>query len=168
MEDTPPVATPNAPARETDVLIIGGGVYARSQLRASLPQVDGTTLLAGLSATVTVERDGLGVPTISGAAREDVARALGFVHAQERFFQMDLQRPLSRREDVQLTIRSGSLRELLSELAAHRLDVVERESRRTVGEAHREVAAHPVEDGHEVVADHADADRADAPATPCS
>ena len=44
------------------------------------------------SATVTVERDGLGVPTISGAAREDVARALGFVHAQERFFQMDLQR----------------------------------------------------------------------------
>ena len=74
------------------VLIIGGGVYARSQLRASLPQVDGTTLLAGLGATVTVERDGLGVPTISGAAREDVARALGFVHAQERFFQMDLQR----------------------------------------------------------------------------
>ena len=32
------------------------------------------------------------MPTITGATREDVARALGFLHAQDRFFQMDLQR----------------------------------------------------------------------------
>src|SRR5204863_776587 len=38
------------------------------------------------------DRDALGVPTITGATREDVARALGFLHAQDRFFQMDLQR----------------------------------------------------------------------------
>ena len=37
-------------------------------------------------------RDALGIPTISGATREDVARATGFLHAQERFFQMDLSR----------------------------------------------------------------------------
>jgi penicillin amidase len=74
------------------VFILAGGVYARSQVRASLPQLDGTAALAGLSADVRVDRDALGVPTITGATRQDVARALGFLHAQDRFFQMDLQR----------------------------------------------------------------------------
>lgn len=72
--------------------IIGGGLYARSQVRGSLPQLDGAAVIAGLSGEVRVERDALGVPTITGASREDVARALGFLHAQDRFFQMDLQR----------------------------------------------------------------------------
>jgi penicillin amidase len=72
--------------------VMAGGVYARSQMRASLPQVDGTAAIAGLTANVRVDRDALGVPTITGATREDVARALGFLHAQDRFFQMDLQR----------------------------------------------------------------------------
>ncbi|MEO7598375.1 MAG: penicillin acylase family protein [Opitutus sp.] len=62
------------------------------QLHASLPQLEGTLNLAGLSAPVTVLRDGLGVPTIRGGTRSDVARALGFLHAQDRFFQMDLLR----------------------------------------------------------------------------
>ena len=74
------------------VLVIAGAFYARSQVRASLPQVDGTATVAGLSASVQIDRDALGVPTITGASREDVARALGFLHAQDRFFQMDLQR----------------------------------------------------------------------------
>ncbi|OFW46957.1 MAG: hypothetical protein A3J29_09320 [Acidobacteria bacterium RIFCSPLOWO2_12_FULL_67_14b] len=73
-------------------LIVMAGVYARSQVRASLPMVDGTSRVPGLSATVKVDRDSLGVPTITGQSREDVARALGFLHAQDRFFQMDLQR----------------------------------------------------------------------------
>ncbi|MCD4751372.1 MAG: penicillin acylase family protein [Thermoanaerobaculales bacterium] len=68
--------------------VIGGGLA----LRASLPQLDGEVALEGIGATVTVERDGAGVPTIRGADRVDVAMALGFLHAQERFFQMDLQR----------------------------------------------------------------------------
>jgi penicillin amidase len=67
-------------------------LWARSQLRASLPQVDGTRRLQGLSAPVSVTRDGLGIPTIRGANRMDVARATGFLHAQDRFFQMDLAR----------------------------------------------------------------------------
>ncbi len=74
------------------VLIVGGGLYARSQIRASLPQTEGTATIAGLGADVRIERDALGVPTINAASREDVARALGFLHAQDRFFQMDLQR----------------------------------------------------------------------------
>lgn len=62
------------------------------RLRASLPQLAGEARLAGLGAAVTVERDAQGVPTIRGANRADVARALGWLHAQDRFFQMDLQR----------------------------------------------------------------------------
>jgi penicillin amidase len=61
-------------------------------LRASLPEVTGESRLAGLREPVRVERDAAGVPVIRGASRLDVARATGFVHAQERFFQMDLMR----------------------------------------------------------------------------
>lgn len=73
-------------------LIVGGGVYARSQVRASLPIVDGSSPVPGLAAAVRVDRDALGVPAITAESREDAARALGFLHAQDRFFQMDLQR----------------------------------------------------------------------------
>jgi penicillin amidase len=72
--------------------VIGGGCYARAQLRGSLPVLDGSLRLDGLSAHVTIARDALGVPSITGATRADVARGLGFLHAQDRFFQMDLQR----------------------------------------------------------------------------
>ena len=58
----------------------------------SLPLLDGTATLSGLSAPVAIERAALGIPAIRGATRLDVARATGFIHAQERFFQMDLTR----------------------------------------------------------------------------
>ena len=74
------------------VVVIAGGFYFRSRMRASLPMLEGTLALDGLDAAVTVERDGLGVPTIHAQSRRDAARALGFLHAQDRFFQMDLQR----------------------------------------------------------------------------
>lgn len=61
-------------------------------LRASLAQLEGERKAPGLDAAVTVARDAAGVPLISGASRADVAYATGFVHAQERFFQMDLLR----------------------------------------------------------------------------
>ena len=61
-------------------------------LRASLPQLDGEIALDRLSGPVLVARDALGVVTVRGATRLDVARATGFVHAQDRFFQMDASR----------------------------------------------------------------------------
>jgi penicillin amidase len=70
--------------------VLGGWFY--SQMKRSLPLLDGQTSVPGLTAAVTVERDHLGVPTIRAANRSDAARALGFLHAQERFFQMDLSR----------------------------------------------------------------------------
>ncbi|NOT45114.1 MAG: penicillin acylase family protein [Acidobacteria bacterium] len=72
--------------------ILGGAAWAWLQLRGSLPALDGQQALTGLSAPVRVARDALGVPTIAGATRQDVARATGWLHAQDRFFQMDLAR----------------------------------------------------------------------------
>jgi penicillin amidase len=74
------------------VIVLAAVGYGWWQIRGSLPQLDGERALAGLGAPVKVERDALGVPTITGATRVDVARATGFVHAQDRFFQMDLLR----------------------------------------------------------------------------
>ena len=72
--------------------VVIGAVGVWSTVRASLPQLDGDRALAGLGGEVTVERDAAGVVTITGDDRADVSRALGFVHAQERWFQMDLLR----------------------------------------------------------------------------
>ncbi len=61
-------------------------------LAGSRPRLDGRQTLSGLTAPVTVTRDALGVAGITARNRIDLAYALGFVHAQERFFQMDLLR----------------------------------------------------------------------------
>lgn len=74
------------------LLSLGAGLWFWLSLQRSLPLLEGERTLAGLSAPVMVERDHLGVPTITGDTRIDVARATGFVHAQDRFFQMDLSR----------------------------------------------------------------------------
>ena len=74
------------------VLSVAAAFWAWGEVRGSLAQLDGSRELAGLSAPVRVTRDGLGIPTIQGATRADVARATGFLHAQDRFFQMDLAR----------------------------------------------------------------------------
>ncbi|HET7535455.1 MAG TPA: penicillin acylase family protein, partial [Candidatus Didemnitutus sp.] len=75
------------------LLIIAGAVfYGWWQMRGSLARLDGDQILPGLGGPVKVERDARGIPTLTGATRTDVARALGFIHAQDRFFQMDLLR----------------------------------------------------------------------------
>ncbi|HBK47033.1 MAG TPA: penicillin acylase, partial [Xanthomonadaceae bacterium] len=61
-------------------------------LRGSLPRLDGGRALSGLAAPVSIQRDALGVVTIDAASEADAMRALGYVHAQERFFEMDLMR----------------------------------------------------------------------------
>ncbi|HEY2274523.1 MAG TPA: penicillin acylase family protein, partial [Steroidobacteraceae bacterium] len=71
-------------------------------LRASLPRLDGELREVGLKATVRITRDDLGVPTIDAANRFDLAYGTGFVHAQDRFFQMDLSRRLASGELAEL------------------------------------------------------------------
>jgi len=73
-------------------LVLAAAIGGYAFLRASLPTLDGEIAATGLRGPVSVTRDARGVPTIHGSDRGDVAFATGFVHAQERFFQMDLLR----------------------------------------------------------------------------
>lgn len=65
---------------------------AAATLSSSLPRRDGTLSLPGLEAAVRIELDARAVPRIRAASLEDAYRAQGYLHAQERFFQMDLMR----------------------------------------------------------------------------
>src|SRR5216683_6115295 len=76
------------------VVLICAAAICYLLLRASLPQTDGTVALLGLEKPVRVIRDAHGVPAITAASRHDLYMALGFVHAQDRLFQMDMQRRL--------------------------------------------------------------------------
>lgn len=60
--------------------------------RGSLPVVEGKLRLSGLSKAVRVIRDEYGIPHIFAANLKDAARTLGYLHAQDRFFQMDISR----------------------------------------------------------------------------
>ncbi len=60
----------------------------------SLPQVAGTVRLAGPSASVDINRDETGIPFIRAENEGDAYFALGYVHAQDRLFQMDFMRRL--------------------------------------------------------------------------
>src|SRR5262245_52662957 len=51
------------------VLVLASGLWVRHRLDASLPLLDGSHQLAGVSALVTVTRDALGIPTIQGQTR---------------------------------------------------------------------------------------------------
>src|SRR3974390_3417076 len=73
------------------LIVIGTLAGAYSFYRA-LPAYSGAERLPGLSAEVRVWRDGYGVPHIFAASLDDAARALGFLHASERLFEMESQR----------------------------------------------------------------------------
>ena len=79
-------------ASRCSLLLLLAALAAWWLLRGSLPALDGELALPGLSAPVTVQRDALGVVTIDAANERDAMRALGYVHAQERYFEMDLMR----------------------------------------------------------------------------
>ncbi len=56
----------------------------------SLPIAEGEISIPHLQNTVKIYRDDMGKPSITGDSRLDISAAMGFIHAQERFFQMDL------------------------------------------------------------------------------
>lgn len=68
------------------------GYWFYSAVKNSLPQLDGTIVLNGLSKPVTVLRDGHGVPTIEATSLDDLFFAQGFVTAQDRLWSMDVYR----------------------------------------------------------------------------
>src|SRR6185503_20683044 len=62
------------------------------KLRASMPRLEGRATIEGLGEEVTVGFDRFGTPTIRAASRLDATRALGYVSARDRLFQMDTMR----------------------------------------------------------------------------
>ncbi|PJE97010.1 penicillin acylase family protein [Streptomyces carminius] len=75
---------------------LGYGTYwGVDTVRASFPQTTGSLQLDGLSAPVTVKRDGHGIPQLYADSAEDLFRAQGYVHAQDRFWEMDVRRHLT-------------------------------------------------------------------------
>src|SRR5438552_9427789 len=61
-------------------------------VRRVLPQTDGQLRLAGPRAEIRIERDAEGIPTIKAGSLEDAAFGLGFVHAQDRLWQLETHR----------------------------------------------------------------------------
>lgn len=76
-------------------------------LQGSLAKLDGEISIPNLSAPVEIERDALGTVTIHASNETDMARTLGYIHAQERFFEMDLLRRSA----------AGELSELFGDIA---------------------------------------------------
>ena len=76
-------------------------------VRRPLPDWSGAVEVPGLSADVEVLRDARGVPQIYADTAGDLFYAQGYVHAQDRFFEMDLRRHIT----------AGRLSELVGENA---------------------------------------------------
>mgnify|MGYP003385079712 FL=1 len=74
------------------LVIATASTWLYSKVDGALPVLDGIKTVFGLKKSAIIERDEQGIVTIKAQNRGDVAVALGFVHAQERFFQMDLLR----------------------------------------------------------------------------
>jgi penicillin amidase len=86
----------------TAALVAAGGAAAW-HIRTKLPVREGSVTLKQLKAPVTVAYDERGVPHIRAQNEDDMYRALGYVHAQDRLFQMEMVRRLA----------SGELAEIL-------------------------------------------------------
>lgn len=85
------------------LIALAAAIYLPRAARTSFPQTDGTFQAEGLRDEVQVYRDAMGIPHIFAANDHDLFFAQGYVHAQDRFWQMDFQRHAS----------SGRLSEML-------------------------------------------------------
>ncbi|MFI5061176.1 MAG: penicillin acylase family protein, partial [Actinomycetales bacterium] len=73
------------------LVVIAGGIGVWTVTR-SFPQTSGTIDVPGLDKPVTVARDAAGIPQLTASTADDLFRAEGFVHAQDRFWEMDFRR----------------------------------------------------------------------------
>ncbi|MGM1018389.1 MAG: penicillin acylase family protein [Actinomycetota bacterium] len=74
------------------VLAVAAAFFVVWTIQRSFPQTAGDLTLDGLQSEVTVQRDDRGIPTITADSSHDLFLAQGFVHAQDRFFEMDFRR----------------------------------------------------------------------------
>ena len=71
------------------VFAVAAGFYL---FYRAMPAYSGRAALPGLTAETRVWRDAYGVPHIFASSLNDATRALGYVHASERLYQMEMQR----------------------------------------------------------------------------
>lgn len=74
------------------IVLVAASVIVVGAVRRPFPSASGEVPIAGLQAEVTVERGPQGVPQITATSSADLFRAQGYVHAQDRFFEMDYRR----------------------------------------------------------------------------
>lgn len=74
------------------ILVVGAAAVLWAALQGTLPQTEGRRTLPGLAGEVTVLRDARGIPTIRADGADDAYAALGFLHAQDRLWQMEMMR----------------------------------------------------------------------------
>lgn len=89
------------------LILVAGLATATGLVRRPLPDGDGRLEVAGLEGEVEVVRDGHGIPQVYADTPQDLFLAQGYVHAQERFFEMDVRRHAT----------AGRLAELFGETA---------------------------------------------------
>ena len=107
------------------VVVVAAGAFVGWVGARGLPQDDGTVSLPGLSADVTVKRDANGIAQIYAGTPADLFAAEGYVHAQDRMWQMDVWRHIS----------SGTLSELFGKSELQTDEFI-----RTLGWRHRRSA----------------------------
>lgn len=87
-------------------IVVGAGIFvALSTL--SLPKIDGALNVAGLAAPVNVTRDAHGIPLITAQNEDDAYFTLGYLHAQDRLFQMEMMRRQGAGRLAELIGRAG-------------------------------------------------------------
>lgn len=98
-EDTPRLTRQRSALRALGIvlavvvlLVAAAGGVAIWTVARSFPQTSGTVDVPGLTAPVTVRRDSAGVPQLEAKNPDDLFRAQGYVHAQDRFWEMDFRR----------------------------------------------------------------------------
>jgi penicillin G amidase len=99
------------------VFALGGYLLAGSR-----PRLQGDLHVSGVAAPVRIARDVRGSVTLDARSRADVTFALGFVHAQERWFEMDLMRRVAAGELAELVGPAALGSDL--DLRRHRLRAV--------------------------------------------
>ncbi|MBI1377289.1 MAG: penicillin acylase family protein [Frankiales bacterium] len=77
------------------LLVVAVTTYGAWTVRRSFPQTSGEITLQGLTATVDVLRDDRGIPNIYADNTDDLFFAQGYVHAQDRFYEMDFRRHIT-------------------------------------------------------------------------
>jgi len=82
--------------------VLTAGVWLKHKMQSSLPEIDGSLLVPGLTTQVTVRRDQHGVPHIEAANLDDLLFAQGYVTAQDRLWQMDMARRMSAGEAAEI------------------------------------------------------------------